>query len=231
MRSIFGSSSEQGSQFLQHLRDKIHVGEFHLLNEEGGFTAPNDYLSVKSLEEVLNANEFPREEFYEYQWAIYGCELNRLREYSVWMQLFLASLYVYCNKRKQWGITVDSDFYYLAITLALQESQCDEISILYLSFLEWLQDHVESDVGYDDYYCLLTWALLRRLTGTTSHACFLNVVDLLIEKGYSASDIETLTESEYGIDAWNELHQRIYCPAQLKTQFDRIIQGVEPALQ
>lgn len=225
VRLFFGSKREQSRQFLQILQKRINPREFDLLRTEGGFTDPNEYLPIEEITRVLNNYEFPGEGFYEFEWAIYECEFDCLRKYSIWMQALLASLYVYCNKRKQWGITIDSNYHYLIISLVLDEPQKKDLALSYLAFLEWLHDHVEADIGYENYFSLLTWTLLRRLTGLTNHPRFQKVVDILLKKNYSTDVIETLTVSDLGIEAWYELHQKIPCPSLLKKQFDQIIRG------
>ena len=207
------------------IRNAVSLDEFRLLGKEGGFTDPNEYISVDLFKHVLKRGEFPEEGFYEYQWAINECEFGRLQGYSVEMQIFLSSLYVYCNKRKLWGVTADSDYYYLAISLVVNNSLKTPLALEYLSFLEWLQDTVEPDVGYEDYYCLLTWVFLRRLTETTNHPQFKEVMRLLLAKNLTQSEIECFTDSERGMDAWIELNEIIPCPVLLKESCEQIVWG------
>lgn len=223
--SLFGSTPDQGSRFLGALAEEIDPRELGQLAKEGGFSPPNLF-PIEAIARILKSRTFPTEDFYEYEWAIYESGLERLKEYSSWMQLYLASLYVYCNKRRQWGITIESDYFYLMIELALDERQRQEFLPLCLSFLEWLHDQVPADTGYDDYYCLLTWTLLRRLSGETDHPSFQRVVDLLLEKGYSTEELQALTVGDRGIEAWHELHERISCPEPLRRDFEQIIWGM-----
>ena len=223
---LFGAAPDQGSGFLAALAERIDDRELDRLGREGGFEPPNRF-PVEAFARVLESRTFPTEDVYDYEWAIYESGLECLKEYSSWMQLYLAALYVYCNKRRQWGITVESDYYYFMIELALDERQRQEILPLCLSFVEWLHDQVVPDTGYDDYYCLLTWTLLCRLAGGADHPRFLAVVDYLLEeKGYSTEELQDLTVSDRGIEAWHELHQRIPCPEPLRSAFEQIIWGI-----
>lgn len=225
MTSLFGATQEQGWRFLAALAEKIDPSEFGRLGGEGGFAPPNLF-PIEAVVRVLKSRTFPTEGFYDYEWAIYECGFERLKEYSSWMQLYLASLYVYCNKRRQWGTTIESDYFYLMIELALDDRQRQEFVPLCLSFIEWLHEQVVPDTGYDDYYCLLTWTFLRRLSGETDHPCFRAVVDRLLEKGYSTEELQVLTVSDRGIEAWDELHERIPCPEPLRNDFEQIIWGM-----
>lgn len=222
---LFGSTRDQGSRFLEVLAEKIDPREFGQLSKEGGFVLPNLF-PIGAIVRVLESRTFPTEGFYEYEWAIYESGLERLKGYSSWMQLYLASLYVYCNKRQQWGIRIESDYLYLMIELVLGARRQQELLPLCLCFLEWLHDEVAPGVGYDDYYCLLTWALLRRLSGGTDHPCFQPVVDRLLKNAYSTEELQELTVSDRGIEAWHELHERIPCPEPLRNDFEQIIWGM-----
>ncbi|ESQ15250.1 MAG TPA: hypothetical protein DDY14_17675 [Chromatiaceae bacterium] len=208
--------------FLQALSERISLGEFDLLGEEGGFTDPNEYISVEAFAGILEERRYPRNNWYEFQWAIYECDYERLDQYSIWMRLFLASVYVYCNKKKKWGVDVESDFYYSIVLLAIADSESNELASQALSFIEWLHDCVEPDSYYDDYFCLLTWSLLRRLTNSTEHASFSDVMTTLLEKNYSSDRFTELTDSDCGIDAWSRLNRSIACPESLKKDFDKV---------
>lgn len=224
--SIFSATSNQGSQFLGDIEKKISPGEFDLLRLEGGFAAPNDF-PIGKIIQVLRDREFPGEHFYEYEWAIYECGFECLSKYSIGMQALLAAIYIYCNKRRRWGIAIESDYFYLVTSSLLDEATArKELLPAYVSFMEWLYDHVKPDAGYDDYYCLLTWTLLIRLSGSTAHPCFEKVLNLLLRKQYSREEIEGLTVSDRGIEAWYELHRRIFCPEPLKKDFDQILLGL-----
>lgn len=219
------SRQTQATGFLEVLSSHIEIEEFDLLCAEAGFSAPN-YFSIEAVTRVLLSRQFPHEKEYEYEWAIYECGFDRLWNYSAWMRIYLASLYIYCNKRQQWGITIESDYYYLAIVTALdQKSKEEQLISAFISFIEWLNNCVEADTGYNDYYCLLAWTLLRRLSGSTDHKDFRKVVDFLLEKHYSAEELTELTVSDRGIDAWFDLYQKIPCSEALKTDFEMIIRG------
>ena len=223
---LFHSTNEVGPDFLQTLHKCIDKKEFSLLAKEGGFTDPNNYITVDEFILVLASHEFPKNNFYEYEWAIYESGYSRIRNHSNWMQLFLASLFVYCEKRKHFGLEISSDYHYLVLLLALENPDVKKLGALYLSFLEWLQDHVQPDTGFDDYYCLLTWLLLRRITNTSDHPDFLTVLDILEKRNYSTEELQELTVSDRGIESWLDLHMQIPCSKELEERFENIIFGL-----
>lgn len=222
---LFDSRQTQGIEFLEIVGANISLKEFDLLHSEAGFNAPNNFPIKLIIHPLLN-KQFPVKDLYEYEWAIYECGFDCLWDYSAWMKIYLASLYIYCNKRRQWGITIESDYYYLVIKTAL-EQQAKEIELVsvFLSFVEWLYDWVEADDGYNDYYCLLSWTLLHRLSNSINHKYFRQVVDLLLAKRYSGEELSMLTVSDRGSEAWFGLHQRISHPETLEADFERIIRG------
>ena len=223
---LFHSTNEVEADLLQTLHKCIDIREFSLLAEEGGFNAPNDGITADEFRLVLASHEFPENNFYEYEWAIYESGYSRIRNHSTWMQLFLASLFVYCEKRKHFGLEISSDYHYLVLLLALENPDEINIGSLYLSFLEWLYVHVKPDYDFDDYYCLLTWLLLRRITNTTDHPDFLTVLDILEKRNYSTEELQELTVSDRGIESWLELHMQTPCSKELEERFENIIFGL-----
>lgn len=226
--SMFKVRQSEGSEFLRSLAGKIDVREFDRLRTESGFVCPNDYISVEELTQVLASHEFPQNRHYEYEWAIHESGFESWPDFSVWMQMFLAALYVYCNKRKDWAMLVESDYHYAVVQLSLQRVEGPKVARLYLGFIEWLCVWVEADVGYDDYFCLLTWTLLRRLSGAAHDDTFLEVLNALAEREPGRDYLCSLTDSVKSIETWYQLHEKIPCPQTFRSQFDKIILGVPP---
>jgi hypothetical protein len=224
--NLFDSNSDDEAHFLKALHEQIDNDEFALLAKEGGFTDPNKYISVDEFEQVLASHKFPNNNLYEYIWAIYESGYSRLKQYSTWMQLFLASLFVYSDKRKQWSTSISSDYHYLVLLLAIQNPDSEKIGTFYLSFLEWLESEIKPDIGFDNYYCLLSWLLMRRLTNTVDHPKFLAVLDILEKREYTTEQLETLTVSDRSIESWLKLHSQIPCPNELEERFEQVIFGI-----
>lgn len=223
-RFSFRSPPAMQSRLLAFLRDRIDAEEFRALSREAGFLSPNEF-DFESIGRPLQAMEFPAAGWYEIEWAIYECGWENLLRYSVDMKAYLASLYVYCNKRKQWSIVIDSDYFYLAIEAAL-ESKHPGSAQNFAGFIEWLNDHVVPDQGYENYYELLSWALLQRIAQTDGVAAMQAVLTVLRAKNYNAERLSELTVSDRSMVAWLELHRRVpSAGAALDEQFERIILG------
>lgn len=204
---MFDSSRVTGSKFIEFIKKQIDMKEFSALSREAGFADPNTF-TVEQVVQPLIDEEFPQYDHYEYLWAIFESDLERLRRYSRWMKIYLSSLYIYCNKVKQWGMVVESDYFYLVVETELDDPDLDSAR-QFLTFLEWLYEYVEGDDGYDDFYCLLTWTLLRRLIGATDDELFLRVRKTLSDRIPLERHLSELTVSKRDVSSWFDLHQRI----------------------
>jgi hypothetical protein len=220
----FGSPPTAGPELLRHCKARIERGEVEALRGEPGFAPPNQF-PVEELMQPLAVERFPEERHYEYLWAIYECGLDALQRCSAAMRVYLASLYVYCNKRRIWGATVECDYYYALIETA-RERGTDFPPAELLAFIEWLNDRVPAAEGYDDYFCLLSWAFLRRLAGRTDDERFREVIAHLAAKRYSKERLGELTVSDRWPAAWLELN-RLLPPggARIDREFERLVSG------
>lgn len=222
---MFDSLPTAEQSFLGFIRGRIEWAEFSKLSKEGGFDDPNNF-NIEQIIRPLKNGAFPRKNHYEYMWAIYECSVKRLQGYSKSMQIYIASLYIYCNKVQQWGMSVESDFYYLIVNAELSQLDLDEIRQL-LIFLEWLHEYVRADHGYDDYFCLLSWTFLRRLIKLTNDKSFQMIATNLMSRNYTKSYLAELSVSEMTPDNWYELHQRIpFGDSTLFVDWKRVILGV-----
>ncbi len=213
----FGADVGAEAAILDAIAARIHPSEFDLLREEGGFAPPNDF-PVDRVGQALRARQFPRADWYEYEWAIYECGFEALERCSVSMRAYLAFTYIYCNKRKQWGISIESDFFYALIQSSLSDRWLADLS---LRFIEWLNDCVTADEGYEDYYALLSWLLLRRIRGETADPVVAQVVEALLAKAYTSEQLSALTVSDRNAVSWLELYRRL--PGSFDTETDRKI--------
>jgi hypothetical protein len=205
---MFDVAPSAEKSFLEFIGSRLASAELSALSHETGFRDPNDF-NVERITQPLLDGEFPKTNHYEYLWALYECEFEGLRKYSNSMKMYLSAIYLYSNKIRQWGTRVESDFYYLVIEAELVRLNPDHV-MQFLKFMEWLDVEVEADCGYDDYFFLLSWILLRRLIGLTKDKTFELVAKRLMEKDYARPYyLAELTVSERGASSWFELHQRI----------------------
>jgi hypothetical protein len=220
----FGAPSTAGRELMRHCKERIDAREFDALREEPGFSPPNTF-SVEELMQPLARERFPEENHYEYLWAIYECGLGLLERCSAAMRVYLASLYVYCNKRRIWGTTVECDYYHALIHIT-RESRTDFRPAELLAFIEWLNDHVPAAEGYDDYFCLLSWAFLRRLAGRTDDERFREVIAHLGAKRYSKERLAELAVSDRWPAAWLELNRLLPAAgAGIEKELEHLISG------
>ena len=223
-RLSFNSSAAVGSEFLALLRNRISVEEVQALRGEPEWGPPNE-LDFDSIVAPLHNAEFPSAGFYEIEWAIYECGWDSLRLYSAPLRIYLACLYVYCNKRRQWSIVVDSDYFYLAIEAVMGLEQ-PVSSQQFAGFVEWMSDHVTPDAGYENYYELLSWALMQRVAPTANADTLRAVLGVLLAKDYDPGRLAESTVSDRGVAAWLALHHRVpSAGAAIDEQFERIILG------
>lgn len=129
------------------------------------------------------------------------------------MQLFLCSLYVYSEKRKQWSIQISSDYHHIVLTLCQEKENGAEVSSMSIFFLEWRQDHVKPDVEYngeyDDYCCLLAWLMVRRIINTFDQPEVVDVLNSLGRRRYNTEHLNTLSVSDVGMAPWLDLHLQL----------------------
>lgn len=222
--TYFDARPTQAADFLTILRRQISAEEFQRLRTEAGFSPPNDF-PIQRFVQILERSLFPTTDLMELQWALYECGIDRLREYTPWMKTYAAAVYVYCNKRRQWSVNIESEFYHMVIHTALDPSLCAKLAPPFLSFIEWLSDKVEPDVGYDDYYCLLSWLLLRRGLQRTDDDGFRSIVEALLARQYTTETISMLSVAENNLERWWQLHEQLPCPDRFRSDFERIVLG------
>lgn len=204
---MFATDTLDGVHFLDALSDNIVDGDLASLAGSGGFGPPNAFEYERILS-PLRERKFPDHDFYEYVWAIYECGYEAIAMLPRWARLYIASLYLYCNKLKQWSIDIESDYYYMILVGELEEGITD-CSLWFLKFIEWLFECVSQDEGYEDYFLLLSWVLLRRLRGDANEQVYNSVMDVLLAKDLSGDDLRMLAVSDRGMSSWLEIHKRI----------------------
>jgi hypothetical protein len=212
------------SKVLSFFESALVPEELMAFAKEDGFNAPNDFPFEKFLESAQK-KLFPRDGQYELEWAIYECGLERLETYSKGIQIYTSALYVYCNKMHQWGICTESHFLFSVVELELKGGP-SQYAEYFSKFIEWLHESVEADNGYNDYYLLVTWLLLARLTAQDSSDCFRSVLNYLLAKQLTGDEIDALNVSKYSRLNWLELHKSIpLTDSSLNVDFEQIISG------
>lgn len=184
------------------LRDRISNHDFAALSFEGGFQAPNNF-SIGRIEEDLKLGRFPVADYYEYAWAIYECSRENIKTMSPAIRILLAAFFVYCQKRSNWGLPIDSEYHQLGLE-AIFECNCLELSLAYLSFLDWLNTAVAATDGYDSYFCLLAMTYLRAHLSRTVDVEFKVALVELANRATGTSEHE-LTVAENGLDWWRNI--------------------------
>lgn len=221
---MFRCNKNLEANLLYYVKERLDFGEFSLLGREGGFGGPGE-LPIEIVQIPLCTGEFPKDRLYDIEWAIYECDIDRIRLYSVWMKIYLAALYVYCNKVRQWGVSVESEYYLMAIEEVIGEG--GEVVDVFLGFIEWLWEVVKPDVGYEDYFCLLSWVMLMRSAESTNSELFDKVVMMLKGKGFGAGDMEALSVAEGWQARWLQLSDRLDPGHRYdRSDYERIIYGV-----
>jgi len=204
---MFSTRSNAGAEFLEFLRSRIDLDEFRHLAKEGGFSPPNTFTIEDIIGPILDAR-FPAADHYEFEWAIYECGLDNLRSYTKEMRIYLCAIYMYCNKVRQWGISIESEYHRMAVTSVLERSDPAYIKN-FITYLEWLFENVEPDQGYEDYFCLLSWIILQRVAQDASSDLFDLVMSHLSSKNYSVQQLSELSVIEQWNADWLQLSETI----------------------
>lgn len=142
---------------LSSLASIVSESDIDALASEGGFQSPNSF-DVSKIRAPLELLTFPQSEDYEYMWAIHECGPRALCSHPSALRLYLSALYVYCNKRMVWTLTVQGDYYYMFVETALA---LPRFRMVAADFLGWLGRSETCDAGYDRRFCLISEYLLR----------------------------------------------------------------------
>ncbi len=204
---MFAKDITGGARFLDVLSSHICGDDFASLAGAGGISPPNNF-GLDRLLLPLKERRFPDANYFDYEWAIYECGYEIVAGLPRWPRLYLCALYLYCNRMQQWGTDIDSDYYYMVLVGELNDGVSDCV-LQFASFLEWLWECVPQDDGFEDYFLLLSWVLLKRLQPDHNEAVYRNAMAALREKNLTREAIESLTVSARGRDAWLHIHKRI----------------------
>jgi hypothetical protein len=214
--------------FLGFLASRISKTEFTVLESQGDFsTFSLTYFPFESFLAPLTQRKFPHADYYEFQTAILECGLDSFEQFSRALQMYVSSLYIYCNRAKSWMLCLESDFLYREIRREINCGQ-SEYSKQFLKFLEWTYIYCPVDVDYDDHYFLLTWLFLMRLASAEVNPRYRDVLNYLHQKRLGEVEIEVLSTSEFKSQSWLALHQTIPLVDDMHgVVYEQIILGVK----
>ncbi len=186
--------------FLKEL--KIHIPKFELesLGKEAGFVYPNGF-SIENIERILLCEKMPGDDFAEYIWAIYECNYENLERYSPWVRVLVSSVYTYCYKINQAGVSVQSDYFWLGIRAALDD-ESGNVAKFFFGFIDWLCFSVKPDDGYDDYYSWVSWLCLKKIINDSNCDDYWGVVNELLSREYDHEFIDSMDVSMNRSESW-----------------------------
>nr|WP_315201375.1 hypothetical protein [uncultured Albidiferax sp.] len=176
--------------------------------------------------ENLTSNDlhaaFLQDPIASFHWSIYeAAHFYNLLDCQPWVKAYFSSLFIYCERLEP-SLDVESDYLYLIVDEGEKEL-CGKFA----KFIEWLIEFVPKDDEYDDYYLLLTWLLLKRISGDADEEIYKNVVGVLLAKKYTSSQISYLSVCERGQEEWLALHKRIPLKYGIENKvFETIILGL-----
>jgi hypothetical protein len=120
---------------LELMERQISPAEMERLAGEDGFREPNNF-DFNHMLSPLRDRMFPRDNHFEYMWAIHESELARLSNYSAAVRAYIAMLYVHCNRYHDW-LPVKGDYYFMLIEALMEYPEVRQASADYLL---WLAD-------------------------------------------------------------------------------------------
>jgi hypothetical protein len=130
---------------LELMECQISPAEMQRLAGEDGFCEPNNF-DLNHMLSPLRDHMFPRDNHFEYLWAIHESGPERLSTYSAAVRAYIAMLYVHCNRYAVW-MPVKGTYYFMLVEALMEYPQLRQASADYLLWLADLRgpEFVESD--------------------------------------------------------------------------------------
>jgi hypothetical protein len=200
---------------------QISPAEMQRLAGEDGFCEPNNF-DFNHMLLPLRDHMFPRDNHFEYMWAIHESGLERLSNYTAAVRAYVAMLYVHCNRFKDW-ITVKGDYYFMLLE-ALME--CPELRQASAEYLRWLADRRGPEfIEYDRFDSLGLVATQCCLGGPVASGICTELVSRLANSD-DQDFLGELNVCQRSSDEWRNLFLRV-CGAPLVAgiEFDRFFFG------
>lgn len=180
-------------------------------------------IPAEKILEPLRTRQFPSQNFSEYQFAISEIPgLRRDGKYSSWFRFYLSTLYVHCESME--NNQGDDIEYYCAIVKDIVANDRIEVAKIFAQYLEWLYENANWSIVGRDYWLLLSWLLLKRITDGKCH--FPDIYRLLLSEERRAELKKRLHFGDLNVSDWLALERDIsdrYGLAQ--NDFQRVIAG------
>ena len=201
---------------------QISPAEMQRLANESGFCEPNDFDFNRMLS-PLRDHMFPRDDHFEYMWAIHESELKRLSNHGAAVRAYVAMLYVHCNRYRAW-LTVKGDYYFMLVEALLEYPELRQASADYLL---WLADRRGPEfIESDRFDSLALMAIQCCLAGPAASGICAELVSRLANSD-DQDFLGELTVCQRSSDDWRNLFLRV-CGAPLVAgvEFDRFFFGL-----
>ena len=103
-------------------------------------------------------------------------------------------------------MTVDSDYLFLIAEQSVKSGSAYAGAAT--MFIEWVGKFVIADDGYEDYFLLIAWLVLKRISEEID-ADFFEAVSILQSRNNLAQQIEELSESMIPASDWLALVEKL----------------------
>lgn len=191
-------------ELLDRLARTIEESELAQLEKKPGFNEPNTF-DFDQMRRPLRDLRLPDTDHYEYLWAISECGLESFADCTCPMSLYIAALYVHCNRKHIWTLTVQGDYYFMLVESAAQDAEAIETV---KCWLPRLFDTAGADVGYEPRLAHFSWLTLSHI-GRPPEPSRLAAVHRALRCVPSPDWLGELYVGERGVAAWRDLYSRV----------------------
>lgn len=208
------------AEFLRNLSKRIMISDLDALSEEAGFHPPNSF-DFGRMREILAVRRFPVEEEIEYSWALYECGYSSWFSFNSAVQVFVSSVFVYCNARQPLGLRVESDFYYLGVNAVVHDDR--DLAADFFYFIDRVcapGDGFDSDSKF--YFgvlsrCLIAAKFFPEKTGEIKEAL------RSFEPWVAGKSVLDISHSVRGLSLWRALAEELVLDRELLDAFTRAL--------
>lgn len=206
---------------LELMERQISPAEMQRLAGEDGFNEPNNFDFNRMLS-PLRDHMFPRDDHFEYMWAIHESGLERLSNYSAVVRAYVALLYVHCNRYAAW-LTVKGDYYFMLVEALIDYPDLRQASADYLL---WLADRRGPEFIESDRFDSLALVAIQCCLGGPVASGICAELVLRLANSDDQDFLGELNVCQRSSDEWRNLFLRV-CGAPLVAgiEFDRFFFG------